>query len=139
MTTTRRGAFTVATLCALAALAAGCAGGAGGPTPSASVTTAMQGWEHYFRLDWAAQQGPGGSEIDGYVYNAHGSPMANVQVLAQGLDRTGNVVGQKVAWVSGVVPPLNRSYFRVAGLPPADVYRVSVWAFDVIQSPGFPR
>jgi hypothetical protein len=121
-------------LVALAALAVGCAGNAGaGVSPSASVTTAIQGWEHYFKLDWTAQAKPDGREIDGYVYNKYGSPAANVQVLAQALDAAGNVVGQKLAWVHGVVPPLNRSYFRVAGLPPANAYRVSVWAFDWVQ------
>jgi hypothetical protein len=118
---------------AVAALAAGCAGGAAGLTPATATTTAMQGWEKYFRLDWTAQAKPSGREIDGYIYNTYGSPAANVQVLAQGLDEAGTVVGQKLEWVPGIVPALNRSYFRVAGLPPANAYRVSVWAFDFVQ------
>ena len=118
----------------LAALVSGCAGAVAGPSPSASVTTAIQGWERYFHLDWTAQDKPSGREIDGYIYNDYGSPAANVQVLAQGIDASGNVVGQKLAWVQGIVPPLNRSYFRVAGLPPANGYRVSVWAFDLVQA-----
>jgi hypothetical protein len=93
----------------------------------------MQGWERYFRLDWTAEPKPSGQEIAGYIYNTYGSPAVNVQVLAQGLDPAGNVVAQKLEWVSGGVPPLNRSYFRVAGLPPANAYRVSVWAFDWVQ------
>lgn len=120
---------------ALAALVTGCAGSVStGMSPSASVTTAIQGWEHYFKLDWTAQPKPDGREIDGYIYNKYGSPAANVQVLAQGLDASGHVVGQKLAWVHGGVPPLSRSYFRVAGLPPANEYRVSVWAFDFVES-----
>ncbi|MBM4442673.1 MAG: hypothetical protein FJ027_19820 [Candidatus Rokubacteria bacterium] len=116
--------------------AAGCAGGASAVSPSASVTTAMQGWEHYFTLDYAAAPGRDGNDIEGYVYNNYGSPMAQVQILAQALDGTGNVVGQRLAWVHGVVPPLDRSYFRVGGLPPAPRYRATVWAFDVVQSGG---
>lgn len=124
----------------LAALVAGCAGSAGtSMSPSASVTTVMQGWERYFTLDWTAQTKPDGREIDGYIYNNYGSPAANVQVLAQGLDAGGNVVGQKLAWVPGGVPPLNRSYFRVAGLPPANAYRVSVWAFDWVEGDSSER
>lgn len=119
----------------VAALAVGCAAGAATAiTPSASVTTAIQGWEHYFKLDWTAQAKPNGHEIDGYIYNNYGSPAASVQVLAQALDPAGNVVGQRLAWVHGIVPPLSRSYFRMAGLPRADRYRVSVWAFDWVQS-----
>jgi hypothetical protein len=117
---------------AIAALVAGCSG-ASSVTPSASVATAIQGWERYFRLDWTAQPGAGGREIDGYLYNDYGQPAANVQVLAQAIDGSGAVVGQKLEWVPGIVPPLNRSYFRVPGLPDANAYRVSVWAFDWVQ------
>jgi hypothetical protein len=110
-------------------------GGAGGVSPSASVTTAIQGWEHYFKLDWTAEPKPNGTEIGGYVYNNYGAQAVNVQILAQGLDEQGNLVGQKLEWVQGGVPPLQRSFFKVAGLPPAPRYRVAVWAFDWVQSP----
>jgi hypothetical protein len=136
MTETRRRVLAGAVLLVLAPLAAGCTGVFAGVTPSASVTTAVQGWEHYFRLDWTAQAGPNGRVIDGYIYNDYGSPTANVQLLAQGLDAGGNVVGQKLEWVPGVVPGLQRSYFRIAALPPAPQYRVSVWSFDVIEAPS---
>ena len=116
----------------LAALVAS-GGGADALSPSASVTTAIQGWERHFRLDWTAQARPSGREIDGYIYNNYGAGAANVQVLAQALDGNGNLVGQQLAWVPGVVPPLSRSYFKVPGLPPAPSYRVSVWAFDWVQ------
>ena len=53
-------------------------------------------------------------------------------------DTTGNLVSQKIAWVPGTVPALNRAYFKVPGLPPAQSYRVSVWAFDFVQSSGSP-
>jgi hypothetical protein len=116
----------------VASLLAGCTSAA--MTPSASVTTIMQGWEHYLRLEWAPQAKPNGTEIDGYIYNNYGRPMGSVSVLAQALDAANNVVAQKIAWVAGGVPALNRSYFRIAGLPPADQYRVSVWSFDIIDS-----
>jgi hypothetical protein len=112
-------------------LTAGCAGSTG-MTPSATMTTAIQGWEHYFTLDWTAQPRAGGQDIDGYIYNRYGAD-ALVQILAQGLDKSGNVVGQRLARVHGTVPRLNRSYFRVAGLPAADTYRVTVWAYDFLQ------
>jgi hypothetical protein len=110
-------------------------------TPSASVTTAVQGWEHYFRLDWVPQPKPGGAgvEIDGYVYNNYGSPMGNVRLLAQALDASSNVIGQRIEWVPGVVPNFSRSYFRIPALPLAHQYRVSVWSFDIIDSDDFFR
>lgn len=127
----------VAALALLSTLIMGCAGGASAVTPSASVTTVMQGWEHYFHLDYAAEHGRDGNNLTGYVYNKYGSPMAHVQILGQALDASGNVVGQRLAWVHGVVPALDRSYFRVAGLPPAAGYRATVWAFDIVQGGGF--
>jgi hypothetical protein len=121
----------------LAIVTGGCAGA--GIAPSESVTTAVQGWEHYFRLDWAPQRHPGGTEIDGYIYNTYGSPAGSVRLLAQALDASNNVVAQKIEWVPGVVPNFSRSYFRISTLPPADHYRVTVWSFDIIDSDDFRR
>jgi hypothetical protein len=125
-----RRAVIVAAVGLVALAGAGC----GGVAPSATMTTAVQGWEHYFRLEWAPQVTPAGTLIDGYVHNTYGSPMGNVRVLAQALDRDSNVIAQKIEWVPGVVPNFSRSYFRVSALPPADQYRVSVWSYDIIDS-----
>ena len=102
-------------------------------SPSASVTTAIQGWERHFRVEWTAEAQPTGREIAGYLYNNHGAPAGNVQILAQAIDGSGNLVGQQLAWVPGVVPALQRSYFKVPGLPAANAYRVSVWAYDWLE------
>jgi hypothetical protein len=134
--TRRRLGLAVAALL-LATVTGGCAGA--GLTPSESVTTAVQGWEHYFRLDWAPQRHPGGTEIDGYIYNTYGSPAGGVRLLAQALDASNNVVAQKIEWVPGIVPNFSRSYFRISALPPADHYRVTVWSFDIIDTDDFRR
>jgi hypothetical protein len=94
----------------------------------------VQGWEHYFRLEWAARPTANGTTIDGYVHNTYGSPMGSVRLLAQALDPEGTVIGQRIEWVPGVVPNFSRSYFRIPALPPADQYRVSVWSYDIIQT-----
>jgi len=124
-----------AALVALAPLLTGCA--TAGMTPSASVTTAMQGWERWLRLEWTGQSRPAGHEIDGYVYSTYGSPIYDVRLLAQGLDAGGNVVTQKMTWVQGMVPSLERSYFRIPPLGPAASYRVTVWAFETVQSQSY--
>jgi hypothetical protein len=96
----------------------------------------VQGWEYWLSLEWTAQAQaqPAGQEIVGYIYNRRGTPIVDVQLLAQGLDGSGAVVGQKIAWVLGGVPGLQRSYFRISGLPPAERYRVTVWAFESVES-----
>jgi hypothetical protein len=122
----------------VASLAPGCTA-ANGMTPSASVTTTVQGWEHYFRLDWSPKATAAGTEIEGYVYNNYGRPMGGVRVLGQALDAQGNVIAQKIEWVPGIVPTLDRSYFRISALPTAPQYRVTVWAFDIIDSGDLRR
>jgi hypothetical protein len=131
----RRHVLAVAVL-ALIPLAAGCTT-AGGLVPSATTTTAIVGWESWLRVDWTANARPSGHEIEGYVYSKHGTDIVNVQLLAQGLDASGNVVGQKVEWVYGGVPALQRAHFRIPGLPAAASYRVSVWAFETVESATF--
>jgi hypothetical protein len=122
-----------AVLLALVPLVAGCAGAAGGLTPSSSVTTAIIGWENWLQVDWTAS----GQDIDGYVSSKHGSPIVSVRLLAQGLDASGNVVGQKIEWLPGTLPGLQRSYFRISRMPPAASYRVSVWSFETLESVNF--
>ena len=127
-------------LLVVTSLVIGCSSSAAQVSPSASVTTAVQGWEHWFRIDWGARQKTGATEIDGYVHSSYGRPATNVQVLAQAMDPKGQVVAQKLEWVPGGIPAYGRGYFRVPGLPPASTYRVSVWAFDFVDSPGrWPR
>jgi hypothetical protein len=116
----------------LVPLVAGCAGA--GMTPSSSVTTAVQGWESWLRLDWTAQARPPGQHIDGYVTSTYGSPVYDVRILAQALDGGGNVVDQRIVWLPGIVPPLERAYFRVGAMPAASHYRLTVWSFDTVQS-----
>lgn len=132
MKTPRYRTFARAGFLVLAAIAAG-ATTVSGLTPSASVTTAIQGWEHRIRLEWTAQARANGQMIDGYVYNKHGSPIDSVQLLAQGLDGAGTVVDQKIEWVPGTVPGLQRAYFRIPGMRQAERYRVTVWAFNIIE------
>jgi hypothetical protein len=116
---------------------AGCA--TAGLTPSASVTTTMQGWERYFRIEWEPQAKGDGVQIDGYLYNTYGSSAGGVRLLAQALDASNNVVAQTIEWVPGIVPNFGRSYFLIRTLPAAHHYSVTVWSFDIIDTDGFRR
>ena len=111
---------------------------AGALTPSASVTTAIEGWERWLRLEWTGAPRASGQAIDGYVYNKYGSPIDHVQLLAQGLDGAGNVVHQTLSWVPGTVPGLQRAYFRIPEMPRAERYQVTVWAFNIVESKSLP-
>ena len=113
-----------------------CASTGAAPSPGTTYTTLMAGWEHHFRIDWtAADQSPGARTVSGYVYNQNGEFATSLRVLAQALDRTGAVVGYRVAYVPGGVGGFGRSYFEVPNLPVAENYRVSVWDYTWLQAP----
>ena len=106
-------------------------------TPTGTATTAIIGWERWLSVDWTSEAGPAGNDLSGYVTSVHGAPIGNVQLLAQALDASGAVVGGKIEWLPGVVPGLQRTYFRIPGLPAAASYRVTVWWFETIEGKGF--
>lgn len=107
-------------------------------TPSSSVLTAEPVWPDYFTLEWSLQPvNTGWQRISGYVYNnSKAYPADRMQILAQALDGSGAVIGQRLEWVTSVVPPSGRSYFTVGALPPANVYRVSIWHWEFQQQGG---
>ena len=106
-------------------------------TPSGSVTTLMAGWERHFTLDWTVEPEQGGTRrLRGYVYSQHGEFAERVRLLAQALDPSGEVVGQRIQWVPGGVGGFGRAYFEIPHLPPADKHRVTVWDYAFSQSDG---
>jgi hypothetical protein len=121
--------------------AAACAGTGYAPPPSATrYNTLMSGWEHHFKIDWtAAEQGPNARQVSGYVYNQNGEFATSLRVLAQAVDSTGALVGQRIGYVPGGVGGFGRAYFVVSNLPVADSYRVSVWDYTWFQAPKDPR
>jgi hypothetical protein len=105
--------------------------------PSGSTTTLMAGWEHRFTVDWAVEPEQGEfRRVRGYISSQDGESAEPVRVLAQALDSAGAVVGQRIVWVPGGVNGFQRAYFEVPHLPSAASYRVSVWDYSLLQSPG---
>ena len=114
---------------------AACATSGDMPAPG-SYNTLMSGWEHHFSIDWtASDQSPTTRKVSGYVYNQNGEFATSLRVLAQAVDATGTVVGQRIAYVPGGVGGFGRAYFVVSNLPAADNYRVSVWDYTWFQAP----
>jgi len=118
--------------------AAACATtGAEPPLSSSATTTMMYGWERHFALEWTAEpQRIDTRRVSGYVYNRNGENALSLRVLAQALDASGAVVGQRIQAVPGGVGGFGRAYFTVPNLPEANSYRVSVWDYTWFQSPG---
>jgi hypothetical protein len=104
-------------------------------TPSGSTTTLMAGWERHFTLDWTVEPEQGDARrLRGYVHNQHREPAEQVRVLAQVLDASGAVIGQRITWVPGAIGGFGSAYFEVPRLPIADHYRLTVWDYTFIQS-----
>lgn len=123
----------------LAGMTASCASlEAGANLPlSSTATTLMYGWENHFTLEWASDPGRNGSrQVSGYVYNRKGEYALDMRVLAQAMDASGTVVGQRIAFVPGGVGGAGRAYFVVPDLPAASSYRVSVWDYTWAQGVG---
>jgi hypothetical protein len=126
-------------LVSLAMTTGACASLGTGASPplSSTATTLMYGWEHHFRIEWADDQGRNGTRrVNGYVYNRNGEYALDMRVLAQALDASGTVIGQRIAFVPGGVGGFGRAYFEVPNLPVASSYRVSVWDFTWAQGVG---
>ena len=94
----------------------------------------MAGWERHFTLEWTVESRPGGVTLRGSVTSSHSARAEPMRLLAQALDASGAVVGQRIAWVVGGVGGFQRASFEFSDLPAADRYRVSVWDYVFQQS-----
>jgi hypothetical protein len=118
----------------IALTTAACVGTGATPPLSMKETTLMSGWEQHFSIEWAADPGRNGAQrVSGYVYNRNGEYALDLRVLAQAVDASGAVIGQRIAFVPGGVGGSGRAYFEVPNLPAASTYRVSVWDYTWAQ------
>jgi hypothetical protein len=105
--------------------------------PSENLVTLMPDSLRWFKLTWeAVPESDGRVRLRGYVENTYGEPATRIQLLAQALDASGKVVGQKIEFMPFTLPGFGRAYYEVAGLPQADHDRVTVWSYERIQGNG---
>ncbi len=93
----------------------------------AAETYTRESLDQTFRLEWSKS----GRNVNGYVYNSSNRHAADMRLLVEGVDGSGNVVNKTMTWVRDV-PPNNRAFFEVA-VPSAPAYRVSVLSFDWVE------
>ncbi|MGH7350670.1 MAG: hypothetical protein ACREI6_11680 [Candidatus Rokuibacteriota bacterium] len=99
-------------------------------TAPAGAVSAPSGIDPRIRLDWDAGTRRGKPVIQGYVYNDHGRPAADVRLLVETLDASGAGIAQTIGFVYGVVPFNNRAYFEVPIKVAGPSYRVTVTSLD---------
>jgi len=94
----------------------------------------VRGWEQFFRVTWEPFERWGRPSLGGYIVNDGGLTAMRARLLVEALDPSGNVVKQTVQWVGSPIPPGARVYFEVPVPQSAPAYRVSVFAFDWLQT-----
>lgn len=103
---------------------------------AANLTPLVAGWEQFFKIDWQAGHRGNRPVVYGHLKNDWGMPAAKIQLLVEGVDASGAVVGQKVAWLGTMLPPGIQTYYEVPVPWQAPTYRVSVFAFEWVQVGG---
>lgn len=94
----------------------------------------VAGWERFFTLSWSVSEVRGQPVVDGYISNDFGFSAMKVRLLAEGLDEAGRVVSQQVSWLGTELAAGTRQYFEIPIRQRASSYRVSVFAYDWLQS-----
>jgi len=88
----------------------------------------------YFTASWETFDRQGQPYLRGYVENHYGAQASRIQLLAESLDASGQIVAQRVEWLGSEVGPFSRRYFEIPAPQRASSYRVSVFAFDFLQA-----
>jgi hypothetical protein len=113
--------------------------GASVATAVGPLTPRVVGWEQYFTIDWRVSATKGRPVVWGYIANNWGMPAANMRVLVDGLDASGQIVTQQLSWVPFRVMPGTRTYFEVPMPQETPSYRVGIFAFDWVDQENFGR
>jgi hypothetical protein len=99
-----------------------------------TLTPLVLGWENFFTLSWEPSQERGQPIVSGYIKNNAGFPARRIQLLVEAVDASGQVTGQRVSWLGSSLTSGMRAYFEAPAPPPASTYRVSVFAYDWVQT-----
>ena len=117
--------------------AAGCASlPSDEPVPAGRVLQPLTaGWENHLKVTWQVDQRQGHQIVGGYVHNISPYDLANVRVLVEGLDASGQVTAQYLGRLPGELRGGGHLYFEVPVVP-APSYRVRVFSYERLESAG---
>jgi hypothetical protein len=101
----------------------------GGP-----LTPLVVGWEQFFKLTWTVGEYRGRPVVSGKIYNDWGLTAANVRLLVDELDANGQIVDQRLGWLGFTLTPGTTAPFEIPVAHRTPNYRVSVFAFDWVQT-----
>ena len=102
--------------------------------PTTHYESLVHGWQSVFKITWEPMTRRGRPWLGGYLSSEYGFTATRVQLLVDGVDQSGRTVSQNVSWLGSSIPPGARVYFEVPAPQPAASYRVSIFAFDSLQT-----
>jgi hypothetical protein len=114
-------------------------GGCASPTTGGPLTPLVVGWEQFFKLTWTVEERKGKPVVTGKIYNNWGLAAANMRLLVDELDANGRIVDQQVGWLGFMLTPGTSAPFEIPVAHSTPNHRVSVFAFDWVQSDGRGR
>ena len=103
-------------------------------TDGRPMTPLVVGWEQFFKLTWSVVDSRRGPVVSGRIYNNWGFAAANVRLLVDELDASGQIVDQRVGWLGFMLTPGTTAPFEIPVAHRTPNYRVSVFAFDWVQA-----
>ena len=104
------------------------------PAADRPLTTLVIGWERYFTLTWTTGERAGRPVVTGKIYNNWGFAAANMRLLVDELDASGQIVDQKLGWLGFTLTPGTTAPFEIPVAHATPNHRVSVFAFDWLQA-----
>lgn len=90
------------------------------------------------RVTWQPRQYTVVPAIEGYVQNDTVFRVSSVRLRVEGLDGSGQSVGETSTWAFGTIPPGGRGHFVVPTVPGATTYRITVSSFDRVSREQLP-
>jgi hypothetical protein len=100
--------------------------------------TGEEGAQGWFRVSWAPPT-DGAGTLKGSVFNDSQYRVTDVRLQIDGLDADRHLVGRKLAWAIGDIPPAGETFFTVEPLPGAVNYRITVISWDLISLDRAPQ
>jgi hypothetical protein len=113
------------------ALATACAMPASSSGP---LTPLVIGWEQFFTLTWTVGMHKDRPVVSGRIYNKWNFAAANMRLLVDELDASGQIIDQQLGWLGFTLTPGTTAPFEIPVKHATPNHRVSVFAYDWIQA-----
>jgi hypothetical protein len=106
------------------------------PVAAFAQAYAIQGIEHYLRVESSTTQGRRGPVVTGYVYNRYGHPVDGVRLVMETVDAGGQITSSRIVHVLGTIPVDGYGSFEAPAPAGGGAVRVRALSFEPIGRGG---